>query len=79
MKNHGNIWKYNEAQKLQYNDRPFDISDFDSITPYKIIKKQLSLNTITWILITATLLLAVFAALVAEGIIQIGVGGITLI
>ena len=79
MKNHGNIWKYNEEQKLQYNDRQFYISYFDSITPYKIIKKQLSLNTITWILITATLLLAVFAALVAEGIIQIGVGGITLI
>ena len=43
------------------------------------MKKQFSLNTITWILITATLLLAIFAALVAEGIIQIGVGGITLI
>ena len=41
------------------------------------MKKQFSLNTITWILITATLLLAIFAALVAERVIQIGVGGIT--
>jgi len=43
------------------------------------MKKQFSLNTITWILIVVTLLLAVFAALIAKGIIQIGVGGITLI
>jgi len=40
------------------------------------MKKQFSLNTIINILIIVSLLLAVFASLVALGVIQIGEGGI---
>jgi len=42
------------------------------------MKKRFSLNTITYILIIATLLFAAFASLVAIGVIQVGEGGITI-
>jgi len=42
------------------------------------MKKQLSLDTIMYILIIIVLLFAVFASLVTTGVIQIGEGGMTI-